>query len=123
MNRRSFLYASGGLGLSPFVTPQGSAPSTVPPDISRRLAHHIVSTNFDQLSAAVRKEGSRTLLNWIGCALGGSKHEAVGIAVSALSPFSGPAQASLLGRTERLDIMNAALINGIASHVLDYDDT
>ena len=109
--------------MSPFVTPQGSTPSTMPPDISRRVAHHIVSTNFDQLSAPIRKEASRTLLNWIGCALGGSKHEAVGIAVSALSPFSGPAQASLLGRTERLDILHTALINGIASHVLDYDDT
>src|SRR5215468_3595735 len=118
MNRRSFLYASGGLSLSPFV-PQTTTPSsTVAPDITRKLAHHIVSTSFDQLPAPVRKEASRTLLNWIGCTLGGSKHEAVGIAVATLSPFSGPAQASLLGRTERFDIFNAALINGIASHVL-----
>jgi 2-methylcitrate dehydratase PrpD len=123
MNRRSFLYASGGLSLSPFV-PQTTTPSsTVAPDVTRKLAHHIVSTTFDQLPAPARKEASRTLLNWIGCTLGGSKHEAVGIAVSALAPFSGPAQASLLGRTERFDIFNAALINGIASHVLDYDDT
>src|ERR1051325_6671144 len=124
INRRSFLYASGGLGLSPFVTPQGSTTtSTVPPDISRRLARHALSTTLDQLPAPVRKEAARTLLNWIGCTVGGSKQEAVGIAVAAMAPFSGPAQASLLGRTERLDIFNAALINGIASHVLDYDDT
>jgi 2-methylcitrate dehydratase PrpD len=71
----------------------------------------------------VRKEAARTLLNWTGCALGGSRHETVGIAISALTPFSGPAQASILGRSERLDILNAALINGISSHVLDYDDT
>ena len=38
-------------------------------------------------------------------------------------PFSGPPQASVLGRTERLDILHAALMNGISSHVLDYDDT
>jgi len=29
----------------------------------------------------------------------------------------------VLGRSERLDVMNAALMNGIASHVFDFDDT
>jgi 2-methylcitrate dehydratase PrpD len=59
----------------------------------------------------------------MGCAIGGSRHETVDIAVAALAPFSGPAQASLLGRRERLDILHATLINGISSHVLDFDDT
>lgn len=122
MNRRLFLVASGGLSLSPFV-PQTTPTPSAPSDLTRLVARHIVSTNFEQLSAAVRKEAARTLLNWTGCALGGSRHETVGIAISALAPFSGPAQASILGRTERFDILNAALINGISSHVLDYDDT
>jgi 2-methylcitrate dehydratase PrpD len=71
----------------------------------------------------VRQEGARTLLNWLGCAIGGSRHEAVGIAVATLSPFSGPPQATVIGRSERLDILHAALANGISSHVLDFDDT
>lgn len=45
------------------------------------------------------------------------------MAVSALAPFSGPPQAGLFGRTERFDIMNAAFLNGVASHIFDYDDT
>ncbi len=65
----------------------------------------------------------RTLLNWVGVAIGGSRHQTVDIAVAALSPFSGPAQASLFGRRERFDIMNAAFINGVSSHIFDYDDT
>ncbi|EJL82851.1 hypothetical protein involved in propionate catabolism, partial [Herbaspirillum sp. CF444] len=56
-------------------------------------------------------------------AVGGPRHETVDIAVSALTPFSGPAQASLLGRSERFDIMNAAFINGVSSHIFDFDDT
>jgi 2-methylcitrate dehydratase PrpD len=43
--------------------------------------------------------------------------------VAALSPFSGPPQASILGRKERFDIMNAAFINGVSSHIFDFDDT
>ena len=29
----------------------------------------------------------------------------------------------VIGRKERLDELSAALVNGISSHVLDYDDT
>ena len=65
----------------------------------------------------------RTLLNWVGVAIGGSHHQTVDIAASALAPFSGPHQASLFGRRERFDIMNAAFINGVSSHIFDYDDT
>jgi 2-methylcitrate dehydratase PrpD len=126
MNRRVFLLASGGLSLSPLapqnppIRTEGSDPTS---PVTRTLAHYIVSAKPADLPQAVRKEAARTLLNWVGCTLGGSRHETVGIAVSALAPFSGPAQASLLGRKERLDVLHTALINGISSHVLDYDDT
>src|SRR5207249_12192258 len=123
VNRRLFLLASGGLSLSPFAPQNSSSTDAAGNDITRKLAHYIVSAQPADLSAPVRKEAARTLLNWVGCTVGGSRHETVGVAVSALTPFSGPAQASILGRHERFDIMNAALINGISSHVLDYDDT
>lgn len=55
--------------------------------------------------------------------MGGSTNPAPGRAVKALQPFSGPPQASLFGRKERLDAPHVALVNGISSHVLDYDDT
>src|SRR3989442_1725673 len=32
-------------------------------------------------------------------------------------------RASVLGRRERMDILNASLMNGISSHVFDFDDT
>src|SRR5207344_3258997 len=37
--------------------------------------------------------------------------------------FSGPPTASVLGRAERLDPLHVSLMNGISSHVYDYDDT
>src|SRR6516164_290925 len=125
MNRRLFLFASGGLSLSPFARQNPSSAPTpeAVKDVTRTLARHVVSAKSSDLPPSVRKEAARTLLNWVGCTLGGSRHETTGIAISALAPFSGPAQAGVLGRKERLDILNAALINGISSHVLDYDDT
>jgi 2-methylcitrate dehydratase PrpD len=44
-------------------------------------------------------------------------------AIAALAEFSGKPEATVLGRDERLDILQGALLNGITSHVLDYDDT
>ncbi|MDE1194829.1 MAG: MmgE/PrpD family protein [Pseudomonas sp.] len=99
------------------------APVSAPEPVTHILARYLVNARYEDLPANVRKEGTRTLLNWVGVAVGGSHHETVERALSALKPFSGPAQASLLGRSERLDIMNTAFLNGVASHIFDFDDT
>lgn len=91
--------------------------------LSRKLAQYLVSARYSDLPANVRHEGVRTFVNWLGCTVGGSRHEAVSIAIAALSPFKGPEQAAILGRRERFDALQAPLINGIASHVFDFDDT
>jgi len=136
IDRRDFLraatvasLAATGAGATVFALPTSAeAQTTAPPPaaakgVTRTLAKYIVEAKYEDLPASVRKEGLRTLLNWVGVAVGGSHHETVDIAVSALSPFSGPPQASLLGRKERFDIMNAAFINGVSSHIFDFDDT
>lgn len=108
----------------PSALAAGSAASApLPPAVTRILARYIVKARYEDLPAAVCKEGVRTLLNWVGVAVGGSRHQTIERAIAALAPFSGPGQASLLGRSERFDIMNAAFINGLSSHVFDFDDT
>ncbi|MEH2477219.1 2-methylcitrate dehydratase PrpD [Nitrobacteraceae bacterium AZCC 2146] len=136
-NRRSILRAVATLPVFAGMisrTASAQAPSAeaqkpaagsvaVPPHVTSILAHYIVTARYDDLPANVRREGVRTLLNWVGVAIGGSHHQTVDIAASALAPFSGPAKASLFGRGERFDVMNAAFINGVSSHIFDYDDT
>ena len=90
---------------------------------TRRLARYVANSRFEDLPPKVAHEAIRAIVNWTGCTIGGAGHESVDIALASLSPFAGPAQAALLGRTERTDILLAALIDGIASHVLDFDDT
>lgn len=92
-------------------------------DVTATLARYVVAAPADSVPANVRREAVRSFLNWTGCAIGGSRHETVDIALAAVSPFAGKAQAAILGRAERLDALNAALLNGIASHVFDFDDT
>ncbi|MBZ9853240.1 MmgE/PrpD family protein [Mesorhizobium sp. CA13] len=92
-------------------------------DVTATLARYVVSASADSVPGNVRREAVRSFLNWTGCAVGGSQHASVDIALAAVSPFAGRDQASILGRGERLDALNAALLNGIASHVFDFDDT
>ena len=97
--------------------------ATTAPPVTRLVARYAATAPIEQVPASVRKEAARTLLNWTGCAVGGSANPAPARAIAAVQPFSGPPQASLFGRKERLDVLHAALVNGISSHVLDYDDT
>ncbi len=91
--------------------------------VTRQLARYVVGANPRDVPAGVRAEGVRALVNWIGSPIGACRHPIVESALAALAEFSGPRQASLLGRDDKLDIFNAALINCIASGVYDYDDT
>lgn len=92
-------------------------------DVTRPLAAFLVRTHYDDLPAKVRQEAVRTLVNWMGACIGGSREAPVAAAIAALGPISGGAQAGLVARPERCDVTTAALINGIAGHVLDFDDT
>ncbi len=91
--------------------------------VTRTLAKFLVSHKSANLPAAVRHEGARSLLNWVACAVGASKHETVKRTLAAINEFSGPRNATILGRSERVDIFQAALLNGATSHTFDFDDT
>lgn len=92
-------------------------------DVTRTLARYIVQSRHGDIPADVRHEAARALLNWCGCAIGASHHETINNMLAAVLPFAGQPQAQILGRSERTDILHAALVNGVSSHVFDFDDT
>jgi 2-methylcitrate dehydratase PrpD len=87
------------------------------------LAGWLVASRPDDIPADVVHEARRALVNIVGCALGGARHPAVDITIDALGAMFGPPDAAVLGRPERADPLHAALLNGITSHVEDFDDT
>ena len=90
---------------------------------TQTLVNNILATGPDDIPPDVRHEARRAILNITGCALGGAFHPAMAITIQALGPYSGPPTAPVLGRTERFDPFLAALLNGISTHIHDYDDT
>lgn len=93
------------------------------PGITEMLAKFVVSHPSRGWDDNVEREAHRTFANWVGCAIGPSGHETVQAALAAVNELSPAPQASLLGRTEKVDMANAAMINGISSHTFDFDDT
>lgn len=92
-------------------------------DETRALASWVVKSRSEDIPEDVWRESLRAIFNYTGCALGGAPDIAVNNAMCAFGPFFGPATAAILGRFERADPLHAALMNGISSHVYDYDDT
>src|SRR3984893_668634 len=91
--------------------------------VTRELARFVVESRWSSIPPEICHEAKRALLNWAGCALGGCRDETVDTALAALAEFAGPPQATVLGRSERLDILNAAALNALGSNILDFDDT
>jgi len=92
-------------------------------DVTAVLARFLVDSRLEDIPAGVRHEAARAIVNWSGCAVGGAGHETITRALAAIAPFQGPPQATVFGRSERLDAPHAALLNGMSSHLLDFDDT
>ena len=91
--------------------------------VTRQLASYLVEAQPGAIPQDVRHEALRALLNIVGCALGGAREPAVDIALRALRPYFGAPRSQPLGRAERMDALHAALLNGLSSHVHDFDDT
>jgi 2-methylcitrate dehydratase PrpD len=93
------------------------------PPITQALAQFVATHPSRGWSDAVEHEAHRTLLNWLGCAVGAAHHESTAAALAAVQVLQPAPQAAVLGRSERVDIGSAALVNGISSHTFDFDDT
>jgi 2-methylcitrate dehydratase PrpD len=93
------------------------------PPVTQLLARFVASHPGRGWDEAVDREARRTFFNWLGCAIGAARHEAVDASLAAIALLQPAPQASVLGRGERVDMASAALVNGISSHTFDFDDT
>jgi 2-methylcitrate dehydratase PrpD len=96
---------------------------TSAPAVTRILADFVATHPSRGWTEAVDHEAHRTFYNWLGCAIGAAQHEAADAAVAASRMLDSSPQATVLGRSEKLDMASAALVNGITSHTFDFDDT
>ena len=93
------------------------------PGVTQTLARFIVETKWQDIPEKARHEAKRALLNFFAVAIAGCRTEPVELALKSLAEFSGGKQATIIGRTERIDALGAAFLNAASANVFDYCDT
>lgn len=91
-------------------------------DETRSLSAFASALAYEDLPEVVVHEARRALVDWLACALAGA-HAPGTDALVRVAGRVGPGTTTLAGRAERVSAPFAALVNGFASHVEDYDDT
>jgi 2-methylcitrate dehydratase PrpD len=76
-----------------------------------------------EYSDSTRAAAKAAILDGLGCILVGTPTETARIVRQTIAEFGGLPQASILGTRARSSITQAAMANGVAGHVIDYDDT
>ena len=90
--------------------------------LTRALAEFVAQTGFDGIPSPAIARAKQHILDGLGCALAGSLDPATVILRGHVKEYGGRPQAVLIGTAGRGSIVDAALVNGVATHVLDYDD-
>jgi 2-methylcitrate dehydratase PrpD len=96
---------------------------TAPLGLTRALASAVASSRPDDLRDAVARHALRTFVNFVGCAVGGSRHEAVECIERAIKSRFGVGNSCIIGRAACTEVLTAALLNGAAGAVNAFDDT
>jgi 2-methylcitrate dehydratase PrpD len=90
--------------------------------LTRALSEQARTLTFADLPADVRTLARQCVLDYIACTLAGAKDELADILLAEATEQGGKPVATVIGHTDRLPVLSAALVNGAASHALDYDD-
>jgi 2-methylcitrate dehydratase PrpD len=90
---------------------------------TQTLVKNILNTSMDDIPETVVEHAKKSMFNWMGVAIGAANHESVDMMLSLKEDLQSSDQVSILGRSEKADLLLATLINGMSSHIFDFDDT
>jgi 2-methylcitrate dehydratase PrpD len=91
--------------------------------ISEELARFVGAYTTTAIPAVVTARAKHLILDAIGIALASTAYDFAHRAMTAVSGLAGSGDFAVIGMPARLPLRDAALINGILVHGLDFDDT
>jgi 2-methylcitrate dehydratase PrpD len=98
-------------------------------EITRTLAKYVADLGYDSIPDDVKRICRRAIIDTVGCAIAGSTEPAAVIAADLARQDGGNQRATVIGSSRRakgeplrVPAANAAMVNAIAGHALDYDD-
>lgn len=94
-----------------------------PASISERLAQFVRRTPADAIPGRVMDRAKELVLDALGIALASTTHDFARTTLAAMKEISEGGDSVVIGMTTRLSMRDAALVNGVLVHGLDFDDT
>lgn len=91
-------------------------------DITRDLAEFARQVTLADLDADVVTIARHCILDWLGVTIAAVSEDVVEATRAQVLEDDGAAQATLLPTGHKVAAVQAALVNGVAGHALDYDD-
>ena len=99
-----------------------AAPAGLRQDVTRALVERALAIDYPALPAWVRTVARQCILDWFAVTLAGMRDPLVDLLLDDARDEGGNRVATVVGRGVRASRRQAALVNGTASHALDYDD-
>lgn len=111
------------MSVQPLHIPEPATTPAVQPSISQHIAEFAANLSYKAIPKATRENAKYHILDVIGTALAATRFDFAQHALSGLLSVAEGGNNSIIGMGVKLPLRDAALLNGILAHGLDYDDT
>ncbi len=100
---------------------EGTAPAAA--TIAETLAQFAAELRFEDLPRPVIERAKLHILDALGCGLASTRFPFAETTLKGLAALAGAGDFPVIGMRARLPLRDAAIMNGVLVHGLDYDDT
>ncbi|MCH9669863.1 MAG: MmgE/PrpD family protein [Gammaproteobacteria bacterium] len=97
--------------------------TSVDASLARQYAEFVSDLDLNHIPSSVRIRAKHLMLDSIGIAFASGTFEFARTAEAGITAMAEPGSATVIGRSGQIPFRDAALLNGILVHGLDYDDT
>ena len=91
--------------------------------ISQQLANFTLDLGLDNIPLEIQTRAKHLILDAIGCGIAAKEEDFAKRLSASVQRLSGLGERAIVGQAMRLPLRDAALLNGVLMHGLDYDDT
>ncbi len=90
--------------------------------LATQIAERIHALRYEDITPDAHDWTASAFVDTVGCILAGINDDGPQILLKVPGVASAPGPALIIGTSRRTSVLDAALVNGTASHALDYDD-
>lgn len=91
--------------------------------IARQMAANLLRFSRQTFSPAAREQARTAIIDTLGVTLAGGVQDGAEKLRHVIAPSAAAGKSRVFGTALRLNALDAALLNGVSSHLLDFDDS